>query len=269
MNLLSRLRTNGIYYITGALLLLLGIPLYQLLVLIPTGYDSALGATRTGHLATYLTWISDHGIQFIVYRVLLMLAFALLISFPFTLFRIIVAQEIMGEQESGEAEDDEVESSSDDGMPTYAWRGKGFAIIAAWSGLFGLLAYILGTVVSTLYLFFTSLSITPRIPIPAGFSTLSTIFSLIANTAGVGLLALASLFFGAIIARRGLNLWPGIWIAFGYGSLAVAALFSGSAVAASAAPPASQATLSTPATLLFALWILWFGIMLVRLKPET
>jgi hypothetical protein len=89
-----------------------------------------------------------------------------------------------------------------------------------------------------------------------------------ANTVGIGLLALAALFFGAMIARRGLHLWPGIWVAFGYTSLAVAALFSGSAIGVASAPATGQASLTTPAVLLFALWVLWFSIMLVRLKPE-
>ncbi|MBV9691960.1 MAG: hypothetical protein JO202_19875 [Ktedonobacteraceae bacterium] len=285
-SLLLRLRTNGTYYIIGALLLLAGIPLYQLFVLIPAGYDSALADARTAHVTVYLAWIGSHSIPFIIYRALLVIAFVLLISFPFTLFRIIVAQEIMGQQENTEAGDDQTEladdalaatteenqgeqeeSTSADDMPAHAWRGKGFVIIAAWSGFFGLIAYILGTVASTFYLLFTSHGL-PATATPSNFATLSTSLSLIANTAGVGLLALAMLFFGAVIARRGLSLWPGIWLALGYVALAVAALFSGSAVAAAVAPVASQATLSTPATLLFALWVLWFGVMLARLKPE-
>ncbi|MBV9229744.1 MAG: hypothetical protein JOZ18_10560, partial [Chloroflexi bacterium] len=59
------------------------------------------------------------------------------------------------------------------------------------------------------------------------------------------------------------------WIAFGYAALAVAALLSGSAVAVATAPAAGQAALTAPAVLLFSLWVLWFGIMLVRLKPEA
>ncbi|MBV8694899.1 MAG: hypothetical protein JO183_05370, partial [Ktedonobacteraceae bacterium] len=168
------------------------------------------------------------------------------------------------EENQGEQE----ENTDANDMSAHVWRGKGFLIIAAWSGLFGVIAYILGTVASTLYLLFTSRGFTADTATASKFAPLSTTLSFIANSIGVGLLALAMLFFGAVIARRGLNLWPGIWLALGYVALAVAALLSGSAVAAVAAPPASQATLSTPATLLFALWIVWFGTMLVRLKPE-
>jgi hypothetical protein len=283
-NLLSRLRSNGLYYLIGALLLLLGIPLYQSLFLAPLGYSSALMATSTGHFSAYLTWISNHSIQFIIYRILLVAAFASLLTLPFSLFRIIVAQEIMGQQERAEEEQageeadgeevtadepEDEEQSATEAMPPYAWRGKGFAVIAAWAGLFGLIAYILGTVASTLYLVIVSSGFTPNTPVPSAFSTFSSIFSIITNTVGVGLLALATLFFGAIIARSGRNLWPDVWIAFGYAALAVAALLSGSAVAVTTAPTAGQATLTAPAVLLFSLWVLWLGFMLMRLKPEA
>jgi hypothetical protein len=289
--LLARLRTNGVYYLLGALLLLVGIPLYQQVVLAPTGYQSTL---VSGLFTPYLTWISQHTLPFIIYRVLLMLAFALLISFPFSLFRIIVAQEIMGQQDREdqeimgqqdredqerleEAEEEDESAEEDEGltdeeeegaMPPYAWRGKGFAIIAAWSGLIGLIVYTLATLVATLYLAITSHSFAPGI-VPPGFVTLFSIFSLLTNTAGIALLALSTLFFGATIARSGRNLWPNVWVAFGYAALAVAALLSGSAVAVASAPTAGQAALTTPAILLFALWQLWLGFMLVRLKPEA
>ena len=60
----------------------------------------------------------------------------------------------------------------------------------------------------------------------------------------------------------------GLGLAFGYVALAIAALMSGSAVEVAFAPTTGQAILSTPAILLFALWVLWFGVMVVRLEPE-
>jgi len=278
-NLLARLRTNGAYYLIGALLLLLGIPLYQLLLLVPLGYGGALMASGTGHFSAYLAWIGSHSVQFSIYRVLLMAAFALLLTLPFSLFRIIVAQEIMGQQEQGEDETDggaaasaeqgDRGQSASDAMPPNAWRGKGFAVIAAWAGLFGLLAYVLGTVASTLYLAVVSSGFTANTAVPGGFPIFSGIFSIVTNSVGVGLLALATLFFGAIIARSGRNLWPDVWVAFGYAALAVAALLSGSAVAVATAPTMGQAALTAPAILLFSVWVLWLGLMLVRLKAEA
>ncbi len=281
-SLLSRLRLNGWYYLLGALLLLLGVPLYQLLVLNASNYSTILSVQGSNHFAFYLAWISSHTLQYIIYRVLLIAAFALLITLPFNLFRIIVAQEIVDQQERAEEEQDEaeqtgeeeqdeqgeVEQVGEDGMPAYAWRGKGFAVLAAWAGLFGLVAYILGAGIGTIYVMVMSKGVTASKPVPGSFTILYNIFSIISNAVGIGLLAVSTLFFGAIIARRGRDLWPTAWLLFGYTALAVTALLSGSAVATAGAP-GEQAALTTPAFLLFGLWVLWFGVMLVRLKPEA
>lgn len=279
---LSKLHTNGLYCIIGALLLFPGVLLYQLLVLIPQGYGTALATPN----AT-LRWINTHNLQFLGYRLLLILGFAFMISLPFTLFRIIVAQEILGSDEQDEQdeneqdEDDKTDESeedetakqgqSPDGMPAFAWRGRGYAIIAAWGGLFGLLFSVAGTLASTVYLLVSAASATTSNSLPGNFAAFSGTFAFITYTMGGGLLAIACLFFGAVIARRGRNLWPDIWVIFSYMALILAALLSGSAVEVAFAPNAGnagQAILTTPAILFFAIWVLWFGIMLVRLQPE-
>ncbi len=293
---LARLRSNGTSYLFGALLLLAGIPAYQTFVLTPTGYANALTATGAGNLAAYLAWIGGHNLPFLIYRILLILAFVLLLSLPFSLFRIIIAQELMGQQERDDeealAEEDEedITDDSDDtddddatiendegddevqeetnGMPPYAWRGKGFAVIAAWSGAVGLVIYIVGTVASTLYLVTISNGVIPNATLSGTTILFISIFAILTNTVGIGFLTLSTLFFGAIIARTGGKLWPPAWVFFGYTALAVAALFSGSAVSVASAPTSGQAPLTAPAILLFAVWVLWLGVMLVRLKPE-
>jgi hypothetical protein len=285
-SLLSRLQTNGIYYIIGALLLLLVIPAYQLFVLTHLGYENALRTAGSGgHIATYLAWISNHMTYFIVHHLLLALAFAMLLTLPFSLFRIIVAQELVDQQEQAaakpdesavnEEEEEEEEDDDDDddekqvaSATSEAWRGQGFAILAAWSGLAGLIIYILGTLADMLYFVINSAGVTSRTPLPAGFTGFASFFAIMTNTVGIGLLALSELLFGAVIARRGRRLWPGIWVVFAYTAIAVAALFSGSAVAIASSPTESQAAFTSPAVLLFAFWVLWFGIMLVRLKAE-
>lgn len=291
-SLLSRLRTNGVAYILGALLLLLISPLYQVIALGSLGYSDALSAVARGHFTVYVYWIHTHVFPFLLYRVQSLLALVLLLSLPFALFRIIVAQELLAQQEreeeaaelADEDEDDEEdveeaeeeqESShdgdddedgedgeSDDGMPPYAWRGKGFVVVAAWSGIGGLALYLLGSLVSTCYFLLVS-EASPSASIGFWY----VFFTIVTNTVGVALLSLSTLFFGAMIARAGMRLWPPVWVFFGYTALAVAALFSGSAVAVASAP-SSQAILTGPSILLFALWVLWLGIMLVRLRPE-
>ena len=279
---LARLRSNGTSYLCAGLLLLAGIPAYQAFILVPYGYNNALAATSTGNSAVYLAWIGAHEFPFLLYRLLLLLAFILLLSLPFSLFRVIIAQELMGQEEreaeelvAADEEEDETEEieeeeeeETDDGMPPYAWRGKGFAVIAAWSGFIGLICYITGTLASSLFLTSISNGIASNTMLSSGNILLISIFAILTNTVGVGLLALSTLFFGAIIARSGGKLWPLAWVIFGYIALAAAALFSGSAVSVASAPASGQAPLTAPAILLFGIWVLWLGIMLIRLKPE-
>ncbi len=271
---LAKLRTNGIYYIIGALLLLPVVPLYQLLVLVPQGYSDALASASNGHLGPYLAWINSHIAQFIGSRLLLIAAFALVFSLPFTLFRIIIAQEVLGyEDEEQDTDEDAQEQPEDDDKGAEdefaeAWRGKSYVVVAAWAGLLGIILYVLGTLAGTLFLVFSASTYTPHAPVPNYIITLSSASAILTNTVGGGLLAISCLFFGAMIASRGRRLWPGIWVIFGYMALALAALFSGSAVAVANTPLGGQATLTTSAILAFAFWVLWFGIMLIRLKPE-
>ena len=198
---------------------------------------------------------------------------------PFTLFRIIVAQEIFGreavEQEKNDKEEvvqdesaDQSDNHEEDGMPAFAWRGKGFALLAAWGGLFGILLFVLGTLASTLYLFFSSASL-PSIATNLESAVPSTgLFTVLTYTAGGGLFAISCLFFGIVIARSGLKLWPGIWIAFAYTAMALAVLFSVSATEVAFDPVTGQTFVTTLAILLFSVWVLWFGVMLIRLRPE-
>ena len=318
-SLLTRLRRNGAFYLISTFLLLIGIPVYQALVLVPRGYGNALASTNLNHIAFYLAWLGTHTASFLIYRILLLISFALLLSMPFSLFRIIVAQELVAQQEEAELADqnegegadeeqdttdyeedaehseeenregetDDVDEDEDthdeedgvdeegesievasDGMPAYPWRGKGFAIIAAWSGICGIVAYVLGTLASTLFLLIVGHSATVQMTVPTTITVLLSIFSITTNTAGIGLLALSALFYGAVIARRGTRLWPGEWVGFGYLALAVSALLSGSAVSVASAPTSGQTALTSPAIVLFALWIGWLGLMLVRLRPE-
>ncbi len=271
---LAKLQRNGLYCAIGALLLLVGIPLYQFLILIPSGYSNALA-----NQSLALQWISRHSLLFLGYRALLIAGFAFMISMPFTLFRIIVAQEILGretvEQENDAKEEvaqDEAKDLSDnhqvDGMPAFAWRGKGFSLLAAWGGLFGLLCFVLGTLASTLYLAFSATSLPSVDTSIEKVAPLTGFFAILTYTVGGGLLALSCLFFGIVIARSGLKLWPGIWVAFAYMAIALAVLFSVSAAEVAFAPLTGQTLVTTFAILLFSVWVLWFGVMLVRLKPE-
>jgi hypothetical protein len=277
---LAKLQRNGLYCTVGAILLLVAIPLYQFIILMPSNYSNALATQNSA-----LRWINTHTLLFLVYRALLFASFVFIISMPFTLFRIIVAQELLGREENkleveGEQEKDgneqakqqekSAESTTDqpDGLPAFAWRGKGFALLAAWGGLFGLLFFALGILASTLYLVFSAASLSSTAASLENTASLTGLFAILTYTVGGGLLAISCLFFGAVIARSGLKLWPGIWIAFAYMALALAVLFSVSATQVAFDPVTGQSLVTTLAILLFSVWVLWFGVMLVRLRPE-
>jgi hypothetical protein len=277
-SLLSRLHANGVSYLISGLLLLIGIPLYQVIVFSPAGLSDAIDGTRMGRFTVYLTWISQHSFQFIIYRVLLVLAFALLFTLPFSLYRIIVAQEIVGQEERTEARQEQIEdangpvvlqeanqqpeASETNGMPAYAWRGRGLVVLAAWAGIISLIIYVLGTIVSTLYFVVIAGNMDS-----SSVATFSSMFTISTNTIGIGLLGLGTLFFGMMICRTGLNLWPAHWVIFGYAAILVGGLLCISAVGVASAPGVGQNTVTTIATLLFALWVFWLGLMLVRLRP--
>ena len=120
-SLLARLRTNGFLYLLSAALLALGIPLYQALVLEPAGLSRVLHTNDAntfsgqvqGTISLYLVWIHEHNGLFLGYRILLMLAFALILTLPFSLYRIIVAQEIIGQQEHTANDTAEEDSEAD------------------------------------------------------------------------------------------------------------------------------------------------------------
>lgn len=286
---LGRLQRTAWLNLSGGLLLLLIVPGLQLLVLGPRGYNTALANPQAS-----LVWIQGHISLFLLYRLALLLGFVLLLGLPFALFRIIVAQEIVGraeieaqaEDDEDDEDDEEVEEGEegedeedgqqapaetlqeDDGMPAFAWRGKGFAVIGAWTGLLGLLLIAGGTLASTLYLWSSASELSFPAQLPSNFADVTSIFSVLAYAVGGGLLALSCIFFGLVIARSGRRLWPDGWVAFGYAALIVGAIASGSAVQVALAPASGQATLTTPTILLFAVWSLWFSIMVARLKAE-
>lgn len=277
---LARLQRSARLGLLGSLLLLLVVPTLQLFVLGPQGYGEALATPRAS-----LFWIQGHTALFLLYRIALMLGFALLLGMPFTLFRVIVAQEIVGraeleqeeqavssarEKENSHAQKEVSQGTAEererDGMPPFAWRGKGFAVTAAWTGLPGLLLATGGTAASTIYLWSSASIASAQMPVPGNFASVTSLFALLTYTIGGGLLAFTCIFSGFVIARSGRRLWPDRWVAFGYAGLGTGAIACGSAVQVALAPLSGQATLTTFAILLFATWTLWSGLMLAWLK---
>jgi len=264
----ARLQRSARLSLAGALLLLLVVPILQLFVLGAQGYGAALATPRAS-----LFWIQAHTGLFLFYRIALLAGFALLLGMPFALCRVIVAQEIVGraeldQEERAESSVQEPEQQESNGMPPFAWRGKGFAVIAAWTGLLGLLLATGGTLASTIYLWSSASIASVQAPVPGNFASVTSLFAVVTYSIGGGLLACTCIFFGFVIARSGRRLWPDRWVAFAYAGLGIGAIASGSAIQVVLAPLSGQATLNTFAILLFAAWILWSGLMLAWLQPE-
>ncbi len=272
---LGKLQRTALLNLLGALCLLLLVPALQLLVLGPLGYGTALDTAQSS-----LAWIHSHTALFVLYRLALCAGFALLLGLPFALFRIIIAQEIVGRaelaeqegddydeeaEEEGEFEEEAEEENEAGGLPAFAWRGKGFAVLAAWSGTLGLLLLAGTTLASTIYLWSSAGTSNGQTPVPENFAGISTALGVLTYTVGGGFLALACIFFGIVIARSGRKLWPDSWVAFGYIGMAIGAIASGSAVQVAIG---DQTALTTPAILGVALWALWFSSVVLRLKPE-
>lgn len=273
---LGKLQRTALTNMVGALFLLVVVPFLQLVVLEPQGYGAALVTPHSS-----LLWIAGHAWLFLLYRLALLLGFVLLLGLPFALFRIIIAQEIVGraalkaeeeldaQDEDGESEEQKEavqEELADNGMPAFAWRGKGFAVIAAWTGVIGVFLLVGGTLLSTIYLGSSAGSVGAQVP--DNFAGVSGLLAVLTYTVGGGFLALALILFGIVIARSGRKLWPDSWVVFGYVALAIGAVTSGSVVQVALAPTSNQASLTTPAILLFSLWTLWFSIMVRRLQAE-
>ena len=72
-----------------------------------------------------------------------------------------------------------------------------------------------------------------------------------------------------MICRAGLNLWPAHWVVFSYTAILVGGLLCISAIGVASTPGIGQNTITTIATLLFALWVFCLGLMLIRLRPEA
>ena len=85
----ARVKLQGFYSLLAGLILLLGVPLYQSIILGPAGYrapsDAAFNHADYGPL---LLWISKNGGAFTVFRLLELLTFLFALRLPFALYRV-------------------------------------------------------------------------------------------------------------------------------------------------------------------------------------
>jgi hypothetical protein len=237
----ARIKLQGFYSLLAGLLLLVGVPIYQSIVLGPAGYRTPSDtAFNHGDYGPLLGWIADHGSAFIVFRILELVTFLLVLRLPFALHRSL--------------------------------RGYG-RTLARWmlaGGLGGLALFAAMIALSTVSFINAAADYSGRAPssaaardVASSFSGLYGVEALGQNTLGGALLAIFLLCASLLIARSGKL--QSLLVYFG---LLVAALMAALALLFAISPPDAQTQLTTPALASFAVWLIWLGILLLRRAPR-
>lgn len=235
---LARIRLRGGYAILSGILLLLGIPLFQSLILVPTGYVTAVNAIVAHQdFGPLLSWAAAHPAESRLYRVVEVVPFLLALGLPGPLRAILWAEERKGGQLT-------------------AWLGRiGFALFA--------LALFIGMFTSgasaTSFVQAHSESARQAIALDyAGHYALETLLSRILG--GISLTVFLVLVSLRMVRMRRFPLW------FGVVGVLCAALQATTAVFFAFGP--TQATTPTAglAFIALALWLLVAGVFLVHMR---
>ena len=233
----ARIKLQGFYSLLAGFVLLVGVPIYQSVVLGPAGYrgpsDMAFTHEDYGPL---LSWIGIHSNAFIVFRLLEIIAFFLIIRLPFALHRALKPY----------------------GRTLARWMLAG--------GLGGLALFVAMIALSTVSFINAAADYSSQAPssaaargIASSFSSLYGMEALAQNTAGGALLAIFLLCASLLIARSGKL--SNLLVYFG---LLVAALMAGLALLFAVSPPEAQTQLTTPALASFAIWLIWLAMLLIQ-----
>ncbi|HEY7342341.1 MAG TPA: hypothetical protein VH591_15800 [Ktedonobacterales bacterium] len=235
---LARIRLRGGYAILAGILLLLGVPLFQSLVLVPTGYVTAVNAVVAHqNFGPLLSWAAAHPLESRLFRVFEAVPFLLALGVPGPLRAILWAEERNGGQLT-------------------AWLGRiGFALFA--------LALFIGMFTSaasaTSYVQTQGENARQAIALDyAGHYALETLLSRILG--GICLTVFLILVSLRMTRMRRFPLW------FGVVGVLCAALQATTAVFFAFGP--TQATVPTAvlAIIALALWLLIAGVFLFRTR---
>ncbi len=243
---IARLKLQGFYSLLAGAILLLGVPIYQAVVLAPAGYRAPSDtAFSKGDYGPLLLWIAGHGSDFIIFRCIELVAFLLMLRLPLALYRALRA------------------------------RGTTLARWMVVSGLGGLALFTAMIALSTFTFVNTAASYSQARGGSAAAQNILTSFNgfygleaLGQNTLGGFLIAIFLLCASLLIARSGKL--SNLLVYFG---LLAAALMAALALLFAVSPPSAQTQLNTPALASFAVWLIWLGMLLnlraARLAPEA
>lgn len=243
---IARLKLQGFYSLLAGAILLLGVPIYQAVVLAPAGYRAPSDtAFSKGDYGPLLLWIAGHGSDFIIFRCIELVAFLLMLRLPLALYRALRA------------------------------RGTTLARWMVVSGLGGLALFAAMIALSTFTFVNTAASYSQARGGSAAAQNILTSFNgfygleaLGQNTLGGFLIAIFLLCASLLIARSGKL--SNLLVYFG---LLAAALMAALALLFAVSPPSAQTQLNTPALASFAVWLIWLGMLLnlraARLVPDA
>ena len=241
---LARTRLRGGYAILAGILLLLGVPLFQSLVLVPIGYVTAINAIVAHQdFGPLLSWAAAHPGESRLFRVVEVVPFLLAMGLPGPLSSILWAE-------------------ASTGRHLAAWLGRiGFALFA--------LALFIGMFTSaasaTSYVHAQSESVRQAIALDyAGHYALETLLSRILG--GICLTVFLVLVSLRMVRVRRFPLW------FGVIGVLCAALQATTAVFFAFGPTHATTPTAGLAFIALALWLLVAGVFLVRtraLPPDS
>jgi hypothetical protein len=241
---LARTRLRGGYAILAGILLLLGVPLFQSLVLVPIGYVTAVNAIVAHQdFGPLLSWAAAHPGESRLFRVVEVVPFLLAMGLPGPLSSILWAE-------------------ASTGRHLAAWLGRiGFALFA--------LALFIGMFTSaasaTSYVHAQSESVRQAIALDyAGHYALETLLSRILG--GICLTVFLVLVSLRMVRVRRFPLW------FGVIGVLCAALQATTAVFFAFGPTHATTPTAGLAFIALALWLLVVGVFLVRtraLPPDS
>ena len=238
---IARLKLQGFYSLLAGAILLLGVPIYQAVVLAPAGYRAPSDtAFSKGDYGPLLLWIAGHSSDFIIFRCIELVAFLFMLRLPLALYR--------------------------------ALRSRG-TTLARWmvvSGLGGLILFAAMIALSTFTFVNTAASYSQAQSDSTAAQNMLTSFNgfygveaLGQNTLGGFLIAIFLLCASLLIARSGKL--SNLLVYFG---LLAAALMAALALLFAVSPPSAQTQLNTPALASFAVWLIWLGMLLNLRAPQ-
>lgn len=240
---LARVKLRGIYAAVAGVILLVGVQIYQAVVLAPTGYITAINAVVThGSFGPYLVWLGLNGSENRALRLIEVVVFVLAATMPQQLRRVLWP-------------------SNPQAGRWAAFLGQiGFALFA--------LALILGLFTSTgaAAAYAEATNATAQAGIILDFAKSYAIETVLSRVLGGVLVTVFLVVTSMRLLQTRVLL---VWLA--YIGLVTAALLAASAILSALAPDAPQTLISSVSFDVLAIWLIAVGILLARLHalPES